>query len=146
MINQYSLKDVAERLSLSKDTLRYYDKIGLITPERGENRYRMYTADMVNDLMYVQVMKYAGFSLFEIKHVLKNRKKYFQTKAVVCDTLDFLATKKLEILAKIDFFKNILHLLDQSIDTLQKKTNASEMDELVSSIYQSMPKGENPHV
>lgn len=140
-MNEYSLQQVSNNLCISKETLRYYDKIGLIIPIRRENRYRVYTQDNIHDLMYVQVMKYAGFSLSEIKCVLSNRSKFNRNEETTCDTLELLCTKKTETLHKMRVLKSIVNLIDTSIHILSGKTCASEMDELVVNTYHSIQIG-----
>lgn len=39
-MKKYSIQQVSELLHMPKDTLRYYDKLELVSPSRGENRYR----------------------------------------------------------------------------------------------------------
>lgn len=34
MNNRYLIGDVAKYLSLSRDTLRYYDKLGIVSPKK----------------------------------------------------------------------------------------------------------------
>lgn len=70
-MEQYSIRQASEQLGISKDTLRYYDKFGLVSPIRGENRYRYYTQKDILNLQYCEVMKYIGFSLAEIKTVFQ---------------------------------------------------------------------------
>lgn len=41
--NTYTIGTVASLLSLSPDTIRHYEKCGLITPAKQENGYRYYT-------------------------------------------------------------------------------------------------------
>lgn len=41
--NRYLIGDVANLMGLSRDTLRYYEKRGILTSEKGENGYRYYT-------------------------------------------------------------------------------------------------------
>lgn len=63
----YSIQEASQILGMSKDTLRYYDRIGIISPSRKDNRYRRYSKEDLIDLMNVQIMRYADFSLDEIK-------------------------------------------------------------------------------
>ncbi len=42
-MKKYSIQQVSELLQISKDRLGYFDKLGLVTPTRGENRYRCNT-------------------------------------------------------------------------------------------------------
>ncbi|MGE7826887.1 MerR family transcriptional regulator [Paenibacillus sp. NPDC093718] len=44
----YSIQEVSQLLGISKDTLRYYDRIGIVSPSRENNRYRRYSK---NDLI-----------------------------------------------------------------------------------------------
>ncbi len=68
-----TIKDVSIELNISKDTLRYYDKIGLITPMREDNNYRYYTEENIVDLKYIKVMKYGVMTLHYIKIILYNK-------------------------------------------------------------------------
>ena len=64
----------AEVLGLSPDTLRYYEKIGLV-PRVGKNRSgrRTYSEKDVARLKFVQRAQSIGFSLAEIGQLLKLR-------------------------------------------------------------------------
>ncbi|WP_143155660.1 MerR family transcriptional regulator, partial [Ornithinibacillus halophilus] len=44
----YSIQEVSQKLGISKDTLRYYDRIGILSPTRDDNMYRKYSR---NDLI-----------------------------------------------------------------------------------------------
>jgi len=63
---------LARRASVSVRTLRYYDKVGLLSPSHcSESGYRLYSeGDMVR-LQYILVLKSLGFSLKEIKTCLQ---------------------------------------------------------------------------
>ena len=37
---KYLIGDVADLIGLSRDTLRYYEKRGILSSQRGENMYR----------------------------------------------------------------------------------------------------------
>ncbi|WP_338448472.1 MerR family transcriptional regulator [Niallia oryzisoli] len=74
MEKHYSIQEVSQIIGVSKETLRYYDRIGLVSPTRKSNRYRWYSRDDLIDLMNIQIMRYADFSLDEIKENLSFRK------------------------------------------------------------------------
>src|SRR5699024_11624504 len=63
----YSIQEASQILGLSKDTLRYYDRIGIISPFRENNQYRKYSRNDLIDVMNIQIMKYADFSLEEME-------------------------------------------------------------------------------
>jgi DNA-binding transcriptional MerR regulator len=58
--------ELAERTKLSKDTIRFYEKIGLVEGERLPNGYRDFGPEMVTWLQYVRTAQVLGFSLGEI--------------------------------------------------------------------------------
>lgn len=64
-------------MGISRDTLRYYEKIGLLTsPGRGVNGYRVYGKEQIRDLHFIERGKALGFSLLEIKHGLERYKTF----------------------------------------------------------------------
>lgn len=69
---RYSIGEMSDICNISKKTLRYYDKIGLITSHRQDyNNYRYYTHD---SLLLIPVLKYykqMGFKLEEMRDFLK---------------------------------------------------------------------------
>ena len=42
-MKQYTIGDVSKRLGISRDSLRFYEKKGIITPQKLENGYRCYS-------------------------------------------------------------------------------------------------------
>ncbi|HIW71195.1 MAG TPA: MerR family transcriptional regulator [Candidatus Levilactobacillus faecigallinarum] len=54
----------------TRDTLRYYDSLGILKPHRLENTYREYTSADLNTYNIIQNLKSAGLSLTEISQVL----------------------------------------------------------------------------
>jgi DNA-binding transcriptional MerR regulator len=60
--------ELAKRTGLAKDTLRYYEKIGLISsPPRGNNGYRDYPESSLEELKFIKMAQSVGFTLNEIK-------------------------------------------------------------------------------
>lgn len=58
-------------------TLRYYDKIHLLKPVKIDplTGYRYYSEDQINILKKIKDLQLSGFSLDEIKDLLKNENK-----------------------------------------------------------------------
>jgi DNA-binding transcriptional MerR regulator len=64
------INKVAEITGFTRDTIRYYEKIGLITltsNERVENNYRMFDKKTVTKLVQIGKLKEFGFTLNEMK-------------------------------------------------------------------------------
>jgi len=59
--------ELAEATGLSRDTLRYYEKRGLLSARRSGNGYRDYPEDAVDWLRYIRLAQALGFTLLEIE-------------------------------------------------------------------------------
>ncbi|MFJ5307594.1 MerR family transcriptional regulator [Streptomyces sp. NPDC088350] len=60
--------ELAARVGLSRDALRFYEEVGILTSERRPNGYRDYPPEAVPWLQYVRTAQRLGFSLAEIAH------------------------------------------------------------------------------
>ena len=70
----YKIGDVTERLGISADTLRYYEKIGLLPPiHRAASGVRSYEERDLLRLRFIQRAKSMNFSLQEIGQLLEMR-------------------------------------------------------------------------
>ena len=64
--------EVAERTSLSLRTLRHYDDVELVAPSaRSDAGYRLYTERDVERLLIIRRMKPLGYSLDEMRELLR---------------------------------------------------------------------------
>lgn len=68
----YSIGEVASLCNLPVKTLRYYDEIGLLTPQirKEETNYRYYTKEQTLTLFIIRKLKLLGFPLKEIRHIV----------------------------------------------------------------------------
>ncbi|WP_447952057.1 MerR family transcriptional regulator [Chryseobacterium koreense] len=65
--------ELSSRSELSKDTIRFYEKQGLITVDRKErrfNNYKEYSEETFQRLMSIKWIKNMGFTLTEVSEVL----------------------------------------------------------------------------
>lgn len=58
--------EIAAATGFSRDTLRFYEKRGLLTARRGNNGYRDYPPEAVDWLRYIRTAQQLGFTLKEI--------------------------------------------------------------------------------
>jgi DNA-binding transcriptional MerR regulator len=59
--------EIAEATGLSRDTLRFYEKRGLLRARRSANGYRDYPTEAVDLLRYIRLAQTLGFTLAEIE-------------------------------------------------------------------------------
>lgn len=73
MMTQWYVKELSTLTHVSVQTLHHYDRIGLLTPSiRLANQYRVYSERDVSKLQQILALKFFGFTLSEIKAMLKN--------------------------------------------------------------------------
>lgn len=68
----YTIGDVAEAAGVGVETVRYYERCGLVSqPGRGVGAYRRYGKDHVDRIRFVKRGQALGFSLEEIQTLLE---------------------------------------------------------------------------
>ena len=64
------IKQFALKYNLSNDTIRFYEKEGLLNPIRLDNGYRFYDEQCEKTIKFIIVLKQLGFSIQEIQLLL----------------------------------------------------------------------------
>ena len=62
-----TIDEASRRTGISKDMIRYYEKLGLIKPKRMENRYRDFSSDDLNTLVLIRTLSASQIPLSVIK-------------------------------------------------------------------------------
>ena len=137
----WTIKQIAEMTGISADSLRYYEKQGIVSPKRSENGYRYFDETDIAILKYVVVMKYAHFSLAEIKSMTG---LFGREPSVECNqiSLGILNAKIAELKLAIGNYQKIVSLMEEllpmvcSIDSF--RNNEQRIDGFVSQIYDDL--------
>ena len=67
------INDVESIVGLSKKSIRYYEEMGLIAPERNSNNgYRFYNEMNLRQLKIIKFLRELGVPVQELKKVMKN--------------------------------------------------------------------------
>lgn len=86
--------EVAKETELSIDTIRYYERLGLVEkPIRSEGGFRLYTKQTVEKLKFVRKAQSLGLTLSEIKQIIRQSEKGLES---CCNYVGDLFHKKLE--------------------------------------------------
>ncbi|GAB7387821.1 MerR family transcriptional regulator [Bacillaceae bacterium] len=64
---KYKIGELAELANVSKRTIDYYTKLGLLKPERSECNYRYYSPEALQKLKLIEAMKKEKLTLEEIR-------------------------------------------------------------------------------
>lgn len=90
---EHRIGQVAKALAVSVDTLRYYEKCGLLPPvARDVGRTRVYTDRDLSRLKFIRRAQHMNFTLAEIKQLLELR----EDPRHVRDEVSALARRKLD--------------------------------------------------
>jgi MerR family redox-sensitive transcriptional activator SoxR len=71
MDGQLTIGEVAEAVGLNTSAVRYYERVGVLPPAERVSGQRRYGPDTIPRLRTVQAGQQAGFSLDEIKQLLR---------------------------------------------------------------------------
>ncbi|KAF1298444.1 MerR family transcriptional regulator [Enterococcus sp. JM4C] len=84
---KYSIGEFSKVIDLSIDTLRYYEKEGLIKPERNSTNQRVYSEADIAWMEFIKKLKLTGMPLKNIKRYSELR---YQGNETVEERLDLL--------------------------------------------------------
>lgn len=97
--NLLKIGQLAKLAGVSQDTLRFYEKHGLISPSsRSEAGYRLYSAEDVRRVHFILSAKEVGFTLQEIRELLaleitRDEKSCQDVKTFVDEKIDVLSQR-----------------------------------------------------
>lgn len=108
---EYNVNKLAKLSGVTTRTLRYYDQIGLLTPERvSENGYRIYGQMQVDSLQQILFYRELGFDLENIKEIILSPD--FDQKAALQSHLSSLVERKQQIDALIENVSKTIRALE----------------------------------
>lgn len=107
----FTVGETARICSIPADTLRYYDKIGLIRPSKtGENGYRYYSYEDFLFLNTIKYLKKLGMPLADMKKLFDNRckeatrKNFFFQLEQINEQIEELQGIRSQLLRNIHYF------------------------------------------
>lgn len=106
---QFRIGELADKCNVNKETIRYYERIGLITePSRTDSGYRIYPEQTADRITFIKRMQELGFVLNEIDKLLG----VVDRDEVKCrDMYDFTVQKIEDIQRKIEGLRRIERML-----------------------------------
>ena len=107
------ISEAAESSGCHLETIRYYERVGLMPkPRRTASGYREYRDDEVDRLRFINRSRDLGFSLDEIRSLLRLE----HDRSLSCDEIDAIARNHLaDIRGKVRELNRIARELDRTI-------------------------------
>lgn len=120
----FTIGKLAALADVSTDTLRYYEREGLIAPTgKSEGGYRFYDKDSVRRIRFIKQAQHCGFTLAEILELLVLRSR---DTACCGDVRQRAIEKKLQLESKIHTMKAMSKALDGLIAECADETHPVE--------------------
>lgn len=73
MKQYFKIGEISKLYHIGTDSLRYYEELGILTPRRGENGYRLYQLNDIWRLNVIRDLRALGFPMEKIKEYLNDR-------------------------------------------------------------------------
>ena len=141
---EWTIKQTTEITGLSADTLRYYEKEGMVSPKRHENGYRYYDEQDITILKNIVVMKYARFTINEMKSM---EELYTQNPNADCNEISrrTLNAKIGELNQAILNYQKIVSLMEELLALANSPesciANEEQIDSFISQIFDDIKSG-----
>lgn len=108
--------EAAKESSLSIDTIRYYERLGLVERSiRSEGGFRLYAKQTVEKLKFIKKAQSLGLTLSEIKQIIRQSEKGLES---CCNYVGELFHKKLE---ELEIKMNELREVKRGLKDLMKQ-------------------------
>ena len=121
-----TIREIAAKTNMSTDTLRYYERIGLLPPvPRNAAGIRNYDEDFVNFINFIKKLKASGMSL---EHIIDYIRLAEMGDATIQERKKLLAEARETLLDKINSLQLVAELADYQLrnyeNLLQPETYA----------------------
>ena len=73
MKDYYKINEVARLYGIGPDSLRYYERLGLLSPRRDTNGYRLYNLKDMYKLTVIRDLRKLDFSMAQIREFLEGQ-------------------------------------------------------------------------
>jgi len=118
-----TIKDVCEKFDVSADTLRYYEKVGLINPVPKENGIRKYGKPELDNIEFVLCMRSAGIPIDVLAEYIKLVRDGEHTAE---QRRNMLIEQRVILKEKLDDMQKAYEKLNYKIDVYYSKINPIE--------------------
>lgn len=108
-----TIKEVSEKYNISADTLRYYEKVGVIKPVTRKNGIRQYGDKEIDNIEFVVCMRNAGIS---IEALVKYIKLFDEGDQTASQRKQILIDEREKLKIKLDEMNKAMDKLNYKID------------------------------
>lgn len=119
-----TITEVSKKYQISADTLRYYERIGLIPPvNRNAGGIRDYTEEDCNWVQFIKCMRGAGLS---IEVLVEYVTMFQQGNSTIKARKELLIEQRSQLAERIKEMQQTLERLDKKIDGYEERVLVKE--------------------
>lgn len=115
---QYSIRAFADIFGLTPATVRYYESLGLISPQRSVNQRRFYTEKDVDWMRFILHLKNTGMSMEQLQQYVLLRS---QGDVTITERLELLLQTRDDFLQQQAKLQKHLQILNDKIEWYQRR-------------------------
>lgn len=110
MKNYYKISEISKLYGIGPDSLRYYERLGILKPKRDTNQYRLYSLKDIYKLNLIRDLRKLDFSMAQIKDYLDNQ--------TIDNTLNILYQEQDYLKVQLEEIKEKQKIIEERMDTL----------------------------
>ena len=111
MKDYYKISEISKLYGIGPDSLRYYERLGILNPKRDTNKYRLYSLKDIYKLNLIRDLRKLDFSMAQIKDYLDNQ--------TIDNTLKILYQEKDFLTAQLQELKEKEKIIEERMKTLR---------------------------
>lgn len=123
MKSYYKIGEISKIYGIGKDSLMYYEELGILKPIRGENGYRFYNISDIWRLNLIKELRSLDFSIKKIKDYLDDR-NLESTQTILNQEVELIDNKIEELLKH----KNNINQRLASIEEVMQETRFEQIE------------------
>lgn len=120
----FKIGEISKLYHIGADSLRYYEELGILTPKRGDNQYRLYSLNDLWKLNVIRDLRSLDFSMDRIKEYMDHRSIH-STEQLLSEELDVIEEKIHALHELKENVQNRLHTIREAklhpIGVIEKK-------------------------
>ena len=114
MKDYYKIGEISKIYGIGRDSLMYYEEIGILNPYRDTNGYRLYSISDIWRLNLIKELRSLNFPMKKIKEYLSNR-SIKSTNQMLNEEIELIDNKILELLSHKEDIKQILKSIEETV-------------------------------
>ncbi|MGL5330757.1 MAG: MerR family transcriptional regulator [Peptostreptococcaceae bacterium] len=118
----YKIGEISKIYGIGRDSLMYYEELGILKPFRDENGYRLYSISSIWKLNLIKELRSLNFPMKKIKKYLEER-SIENTNKMLNEEIDLINSKINELISNKES-------INKRLDSINEAINETKFDEI----------------